>query len=197
MFCRVKPETAQEKAIAAGFSRDPDSQSVEGEETVLFPTEFQINLTAPRDSQTFKNSLNGVGKMKHHFTFSKIIKPDVGQEEIFRDLVCSKVKDFLGGQNQLIFTYGATSAGKSFTMQGEHGHSGIIPRAIDTVFNTISSKVSASPVQPVGFNRVVAVSQAEQDQQRNEKQSVFRLGLDLQKKSRPPSPDTSVLSGCR
>ena len=180
------------------MSREADTKCVEGEEaTVLFPSEFQVNLTAPRDSQAYKNSLNGVGQMKHHFTFSRIIKPDVGQKEIFQDLVRAKVKDFLVGQNQLLFTYGATSAGKSFTMQGEHGHSGIIPRAIDTVFNTIGSKVSDSPVQPVGFNRVVSVSQAEQDQQRNEKQSVFRLGLDLQKKSRPPSPDTSVLSGCR
>ena len=107
------------------------------------------------------------------------------------------VKDFLGGQNQLLFTYGATSAGKTFTMQGEHGNSGIIPRAIDTVFNTIAAKVSETAVQPSGFNRVVSISQAEQEQQRSEKQSVFRLGLDLQKKSRPPSPDTSVLSGCR
>ena len=135
--------------------------------------------------------------MTHHFTCSKIIKPEVGQKEIFRDLVCAKVKDFLGGQNQLLFTYGATSAGKSFTMQGEHGNTGIIPRAIDTVFNTIGCKVSDCPVQPSGFNRVVAVSQAELEQQRNEKQSVFRLGLDLLKKSRPPSPDSSVLSGCR
>ena len=193
---RVKPITAQEKEIASGF-READSKSGEGEETVHFPSEFQVNLTAPRDSQTFKNSVNGVGRMQHHFTFSRILKPQVGQTEIFASLVCPKVKDFLGGQNQLLFTYGATSAGKTWTMQGEHGNSGIIPRSIDTIFNTIGSKVSDTSVQPSGFNRVVSISQAEQEQQRNQKQSVFRLGLDLQKKSRPPSPDTSVLSGCR
>ena len=204
VFCRVKPKTAQEKEIATGFSReprDPKSGEEKEENTVLFPSEFQVNLSAPRDSQTFKNSANGVGQMRHHFTFSRIIKPEVGQQEIFRDLVCPRVKDFLGGQNQLLFTYGATSAGKTFTMQGEHGNSGIIPRAIDTVFNTIGPKVVSTdcPVQPSGFNRVVSVSRAEQDQQRSEKQSVFRLGLDLQKKSQPspPSPDSSVLSGCR
>ena len=38
------------------------------------------------------------------------------------------VKDFMEGQNQLLFTYGATSAGKTFTMQGELDNSGIIPR---------------------------------------------------------------------
>ena len=107
------------------------------------------------------------------------------------------VKDFMEGQNQLLFTYGATSAGKTFTMQGELGNAGIIPRSIDTIFNTIGVKVCETPVQPLGFNRVVSISKEDLDKLRKEKESVFRLGLDLSKKSRPPSPDSTVLSGCR
>ena len=54
------------------------------------------------------------------------------------------------GQNQLLFTYGATSAGKTWTMQGDMGNSGIIPRSLVTVFNTIGSQISnTDPVQPV------------------------------------------------
>ena len=42
--------------------------------------------------------------------------------------------------------------------QGVPGNSGIMPRAIDTIFNTIGDRLSASlPLQPLGFNRVVAV----------------------------------------
>lgn len=191
-FLRVKPKTAKEKTIATDQS-DLDG----GGNTVSILSNFQVDLLAPKESQTFKNSVNGVGKMKHHFTFSKIIRPEVGQKEIFSSLVQPKLQDFLEGQNQLLFTYGATSAGKTFTMQGEPGNSGIIPRSIDLVFNTIGSKVCQSPVQPFGFNRVVAMSQKDLDLLRKEKESVFRLGLDLKKRSRPPSPDTSVLSGCR
>ena len=189
---RVKPKTAREKEIASG-----ESDSGEGEPTVSFPSKFQVNLLAPKESQTYKNSVNGVGKMKHHFTFSKILKPEVGQEEIFCSLVKPKVKDFLGGQNQLLFTYGATSAGKTFTMQGKLGNSGIIPRSIDTIFNTIGSKVCTSPIQPSGFNRVVSISEEDLEKLRKDKESVFRLGLDLRKKSRPPSPGSTVISGCR
>ena len=96
-----------------------------------------------------------------------------------------------------MFTYGATSAGKTFTMQGEHDNSGIIPRSLDTVFNTIGSQVSDTvPVQPVGFNRIISINNAELEQGKKDKESVFRLGVDLTKKSGRVSPDSSVLSGC-
>jgi kinesin family protein 20 len=41
----------------------------------------------------------------------------VSQTEIFRSVVLPRVKEFLEGQNQLLFTYGATSAGKTYTIQ--------------------------------------------------------------------------------
>ena len=47
----------------------------------------------------------------------QIFKPEVGQQEIFRAVVLPRVKEFLEGQNQLLFTYGATSAGKTYTIQ--------------------------------------------------------------------------------
>ena len=82
-------------------------------------------------------------------------------------------------------------------MQGEHANSGIIPRSLDTVFNTIGTKISETvPVQPIGFNRVVSINNNELDQIRRDKESVFKLGLDLNKKSGRASPDSSVLSGC-
>merc|ERR550532_3851295 len=43
VYLRVKPKTAQEKEIASGF-REPDSKCGEAEETVFFPSEFQVNL---------------------------------------------------------------------------------------------------------------------------------------------------------
>jgi kinesin family protein 20 len=47
----------------------------------------------------------------------QIFKPEVSQTEIFRSVVLPRVKEFLEGQNQLLFTYGATSAGKTYTIQ--------------------------------------------------------------------------------
>ena len=35
-------------------------------------SEHQIALTAPKESKTYKNSINGVGKMTHRYTFTQI-----------------------------------------------------------------------------------------------------------------------------
>ena len=51
------------------------------------------------------------------YSFSKIFQPSCGQASVFGEVVAPKVKDFLEGQNQLLFTYGATSAGKTYTIQ--------------------------------------------------------------------------------
>ena len=163
-------------------------------DTVKIVTDHQISLTAPIESQTYKTSVKGEkGRLIQSYTFTKILRPELGQQELFTSLVRPMVKDFMEGQNQLLFTYGATSAGKTWTMQGDTGNSGIIPRSLDTVFNTIGTQISNTvPVQPVGFNRVVGISQGELEQARKDKETVFRLGLDLNKKTGGPEE----LIGC-
>jgi hypothetical protein len=52
------------------------------------------------------------------------------------------------GQSGLIFTYGVTNSGKSYTVQGgkEAGEAGILPRSMDTIFNSIKGLESTSDV---------------------------------------------------
>lgn len=42
------------------------------------------------------------------------------QSELFEDTVKSQTSDFLDGKNALIFSYGVTNAGKTYTIQGKH-----------------------------------------------------------------------------
>ena len=79
----------------------------------------QVAVTAPKDSNTYKNSVNGAAgsKLTHRFTFTKIFPPETEQKEIFTEMVLPKVQDFIEGRNQLLFTYGATSSGKTYTIQ--------------------------------------------------------------------------------
>ena len=81
-----------------------------------------LTLHAPDGSNTFKNSQHGCGKQTHRFTFSKIFKETTTQKEFFASTVLNTVKDFIEGQNCLIFTYGVTNSGKTYTIQGEHLH---------------------------------------------------------------------------
>lgn len=38
----------------------------------------------------------------------------------------------------LLFTYGVTGSGKTFTMTGSPGEGGLLPRCLDMLFNSIS-----------------------------------------------------------
>lgn len=37
----------------------------------------------------------------------------------------------------LLFTYGVTGSGKTFTMTGSPGQGGLLPRSLDMIFNSI------------------------------------------------------------
>ncbi len=45
---------------------------------------------------------------------------------------------FVAGINVSIFAYGQTSTGKTFTMSGDEGHPGIIPKSIKYIFSKLS-----------------------------------------------------------
>lgn len=81
-------------------------------------SETVLVARAPKDSNTFKNSQHGCGKPTHRFTFSKIFADTTSQKEFFDSTVLDIVKDFIEGQNCLIFTYGVTNSGKTYTIQG-------------------------------------------------------------------------------
>ena len=76
---------------------------------------------APPESHCYKNMTRGCGgklKSATKYTFSNIFNENTGQKEFFRDTMLGLVKDFIDGQNCLVFSYGVTSSGKTYTIQG-------------------------------------------------------------------------------
>ena len=53
------------------------------------------------------------------FKFTKIFGPNASQKDVFDECVSESVGDFVIGSNSLMFAYGTTNAGKTFTVQGE------------------------------------------------------------------------------
>jgi len=51
----------------------------------------------------------------------------------------------------LLFTYGVTGSGKTFTMTGSPGEGGLLPRSLDILFNTIG------PFQAKRFVRILLI----------------------------------------
>ena len=63
--------------------------------------------------------------------------PTSSQENVFDNLGMPLVLDLLQGKNGLLFSYGITNGGKTFTVSGDHDNPGILPRALDVIFNSI------------------------------------------------------------
>uniref|UniRef100_A0A7N6BJE0 Kinesin-like protein n=1 Tax=Anabas testudineus TaxID=64144 RepID=A0A7N6BJE0_ANATE len=63
----------------------------------------------------------------------------VSQMELFEHVAKVLVDDLIRGKNGLLFTYGVTGSGKTFTMTGSPGQGGLLPRSLDMIFNSIGA----------------------------------------------------------
>jgi iron only hydrogenase large subunit-like protein len=52
------------------------------------------------------------------FKFTKVFGGNASQEHVYNECVHELVKDFINGQNCLLFAHGTSSAGKTYTIQG-------------------------------------------------------------------------------
>eukprot|EP00075_Anas_platyrhynchos_P026510 XP_027315763.1 kinesin-like protein KIF20B isoform X2 [Anas platyrhynchos] len=93
-----------------------------------------------------KNSLNRLsektaGQQIQKFTFSQVFGPETTQEEFFEGTMKQPVQDFLEGYDRLIFTYGVTNAGKTYTFLGTEDDIGVLPRTMDMLFKSIQGRL--------------------------------------------------------
>ncbi|KAG2686633.1 hypothetical protein I3843_09G015600 [Carya illinoinensis] len=86
------------------------------------------------------------------FTFDKVFGPSAQQKDLYEQAVIPIVNEVLEGFNCTIFAYGQTGTGKTHTMEGECRRSksgpngelppeaGVIPRAVQQIFDTLESQ---------------------------------------------------------
>jgi len=72
-------------------------------------------------------------------TFKHVFDDRATQKEVFDHVALPLVENLIHGKNGLLFTYGVTGSGKTFTMTGEPQNGGIMPRCLDVIFNSIAS----------------------------------------------------------
>ncbi|XP_033941834.1 kinesin-like protein KIF23 isoform X4 [Pseudochaenichthys georgianus] len=92
-----------------------------------------IQLHAP---EGFKTNRNGEYK-ETQYSFKKVFGLSTTQIELFEHVAKPLVDDLIHGKNGLLFTYGVTGSGKTFTMTGSPGQGGLLPRSLDMIFNSI------------------------------------------------------------
>uniref|UniRef100_A0A8C4RYJ3 Kinesin motor domain-containing protein n=1 Tax=Erpetoichthys calabaricus TaxID=27687 RepID=A0A8C4RYJ3_ERPCA len=78
------------------------------------------------------------------FTFDFVFGQKSAQDQVYATCIKPLVSSFIEGYNVTIFAYGQTGSGKTYTLGGGHVVStadeekGIIPRAINEIFQSIS-----------------------------------------------------------
>ncbi|XP_053307113.1 kinesin-like protein KIF20B [Spea bombifrons] len=137
VYLRVRPFTLSE------------IEQREAQECVSIPDFKSVLVRAPQSSQAGRLSDKGLCPMAQKFTFTQVFGPETTQPQFFEGTIKQQVIDFMKGHNRLIFTYGVTNAGKTFTFQGTKDDAGILPRSMEMLFNTIQGNVySKMDVKP-------------------------------------------------
>ncbi|CAB3361315.1 Hypothetical predicted protein [Cloeon dipterum] len=115
VFCRIRPVSVTDD----GYIKVIDERTVQ--------------LATPDSSIGNKGTYKEI-----QYTFSRVFAEESEQKEVFDRVSLPLVENFLKGQNNLLFTYGVTGSGKTFTMTGTPKDPGILPRCLDVIFNSIS-----------------------------------------------------------
>ncbi|XP_013874658.1 kinesin-like protein KIF20B [Austrofundulus limnaeus] len=155
VYLRVRPFTSAERT--SGESQD--CVTFEPPDTVLLKPP-SLSLLARLSSE---KSLPQTGQ---RFQFSKVYGPQTTQKELFEGTVKDLVKDVLEGGNSLVFTYGVTNSGKTFTYLGPDSDAGVLPQSLDVIFSSIDERVfpsmSVKPHRCREFTRLSREQQAEE-----------------------------------
>ncbi|XP_032103923.1 kinesin-like protein KIF16B isoform X7 [Sapajus apella] len=126
---RVRPLNRREKDLEAKFIIQ-----MEKSKTTI------TNLKIP-EGGTGDSGRERTKTFTYDFSFysADTKSPDyVSQEMVFKTLGTDVVKSAFEGYNACVFAYGQTGSGKSYTMMGNSGDSGLIPRICEGLFSRIN-----------------------------------------------------------
>ncbi|XP_011705042.1 PREDICTED: kinesin-like protein KIF20B [Wasmannia auropunctata] len=109
------------------------------------------------------------------FIFSQTFGPETTQLELFEQTVQQQMIEFLAGQNCTIMTYGTTNSGKSYTLQGTPTSPGLVPRALEFVFNNVTTRPNPF-YKPLHYSDVITLNALERAQELEVKTKLLTFG---------------------
>nr|XP_043905495.1 centromere-associated protein E isoform X4 [Solea senegalensis] len=91
--------------------------------------------------KTDKKSVHQIddGNTTKSFSFDRVFAAEETTNHLYQDIAKPLVVSTVEGYNGTIFAYGQTSSGKTFTMMGSDHIPGVIPLAVEDVFQTIKN----------------------------------------------------------
>ena len=115
---------------------------------------WKYNKTQLMDSHKVKGT-------KVH-SFDNVFPPEMDNAAVYDKLAANVVRKVLDGFNGTVFAYGQTGSGKTYSMLGEPENPGVIPRAIEEVFDHVErSEAKAASGEEGGASYLLRVSYLE------------------------------------
>ena len=99
-------------------------------------SETSLLCTAPTSAHCYPSN--------SRFKFTHVFGPEATQEDVYIAAGKPLVDSFYSGQNGLIFAYGITASGKTFTMQGTPEKPGLIRRIVLQLFQKVLNSEAAA-----------------------------------------------------
>ncbi|XP_029595928.1 kinesin-like protein KIF16B isoform X9 [Salmo trutta] len=126
---RLRPMNRREKDLTA-----KNIIEIKGDKTTITNLKIPDGITgdSTRESKktfTYDFSYDSADSKSNTF---------ISQEKVFKDLGSDVLKAAFQGYNACIFAYGQTGSGKSYTMMGNPGDAGLIPRICEGLFSRIA-----------------------------------------------------------
>jgi len=72
--------------------------------------------------------------------FSRVFGPESQQVDVYNHVAAPMLERFLQGDSCVLFAYGMTNAGKTFTIQGSPQNPGILPQLVNSVLKCMADK---------------------------------------------------------
>lgn len=111
-----------------------------------------VHIVSNENTQSYART----GLLKEiQYSFKYVFDESASQKMVFDQVAFPLIEDLIHGKNGLLFTYGITSSGKTYSMTGTPQDQGILPRCLDVIFNSIgdyrSKKYVFKPDKNNGF----------------------------------------------
>lgn len=120
VFCRLRPPK----------DNNNDQQSDNSSSCIKVSSSTELTLYSS------ENAKNGQIR-ESRYEFSHILTDNVSQSAAFKELALPLLDELIQGKSSVLFTYGITGSGKTYTMMGPLNNPGLIPRSFDVIFNSV------------------------------------------------------------
>ncbi|CAG0920415.1 unnamed protein product [Notodromas monacha] len=141
----------------------------------------QLIVAKPPDVLLFHQPHATQGKivtnaMEHKMEFTRVFTDDASQEEIYENVCACAIREQPESGISVLFSYGTSSAGKTYTMRGTRKNPGVISRAVEDVFRFHGRDLRPDlPVNPSYFTKIAVLDDNAIKSRQQAKQRLFAM----------------------